>query len=150
MSNLKNIQILILISITLFITLPLLSLQNILKNIDLVKKYNIRQIREGIENGIVPERENKAIVEMKIHDKSTLKLVFEGFFETSVFSSAIPKCLDQTIIYMSVKERIVLDCPAEYAFNEMNYNRYPGVEIGKDYIFDYQVWNIGGGTYALE
>lgn len=112
---------------------------------ELIKKFNIRQIRKGINNETVPH-DGHAAFKMKIYEKTEKgkgKIVYDDVANSIIGVEALPECLEFAILHLNIQERIILDCPSIYAFTDSHLNHYEGVMKNKDYIIDIQLWNIG-------
>ena len=147
MKNFSKCLLSITLSLILFSSLINLSIQDINDSPTLMELYNIRQIRKGI-NSVTPEVDSNVVVEMKVYDKDNKKLVMHSRETLLQGSKSHPKCIEFTLIYMNIQERIVLDCPADKAFRSdyVNKNRFNGVLPNTSYIIDFQVWAIGDGA----
>jgi len=115
--------------------------QDVMLNPQLVEFYKIRQIQKGI-NEELPGLNTGALIEYRVYEPETMKLINKGTTETSISSTNIPKCVEETLNYMSRLERVSLDCPSNLSFTNMNAHRFPGVKEEERYIIDFQVWKL--------
>ena len=118
---------------------------DILSTNGIIEALNIRIIRNGINN---TKPENFSNIAMKLYvfekdENNNLIEVYKGEKTSVLGYNALPLCMHYAIFHMSIKERVMLDCPAKWGFKDNHLPFFQELKTNKDYIIDLQLWNIG-------
>lgn len=133
---------------TLF-TLFVISKSDVTTQKELMKKFEIRQIKKGLET----EKTNKyqsLVVYFVFYDTKTKDVVYENSNILSLGTGSVPLCLDYVLLHMTMMERVVMRCPSDLAFSQENIGKFHNLVINKEYIVDMQIWNIGDPSRTIE
>lgn len=116
---------------------------------NLIEKFNIRQIRKGI-NDVLPGNIGHIAIKFKVYDITTNEIVFSGDAPVITGMSSVPLCMNYALNQMNEMERVRLTCPAEFGFLSEHQYRFNGIKVNTPYIIDVQLWKIGNIKKAVE
>ena len=125
------------------------SIQDVTQNQALVEKFKITQIEKGEENKF-PLYRGDALIKLEVFTKKDNKHIATKWTSISLGNNSMPKCFNYVIPFMNLKERVVIECPKEYGYQEYEASLI-GIEkhYNEDLIFDFKTWVYGDSSENL-
>lgn len=138
-----------LIKCLMLILVIAISKQDVTENQALMEKFKITQIEKGEENKY-PLYRGDALINLQVFTKKDNKHIATKWTSISLGNNSMPKCLNYVIPYMNLKERVVIECPKEYGYQQYEASLI-GIEkhYNEDLIFDLKTWVYGDSTENL-